>query len=172
MSKPKKSKEEKPKQKPSQVHPHRGLWQLEIMKAEKTENEKGKGRKLFNGRQIQDVIKRLEDIFIIGGGVTQACAHAEIAKQTYYEFIKDKPYLVDHFKHLSERLVIVSLNTIAKSAQNNPVTAMTILSKKMKEYSPSSTLLLGEDPDNKFTTLADMLKGIKMKNKQNENAGE
>lgn len=123
-----------------EVKPFRGLWQLELDKAEE-ENNEGKGRKWFNGRPIREIVKKIEDIFIIGGGVKQACAHAEISKQTYYEFLQDKPHLDDHFKDLQERLTIVALNTVAKAVPLNPNMAMTILERRMnKEYAETKNV--------------------------------
>jgi len=140
MTKKKKLKVVKEEKKPmtrqesGETKPFRGMWQLELDKAE-AENNEGKGRKWFNGRPIRDIVKKIEDIFIIGGGVKQACAHAEIAKQSFYDFLKDKPHLDDHFKDLQERLTIVALNTVAKAVPTNPSMALTILERRMnKEY--------------------------------------
>jgi len=123
-----------------ETKPYRGLWQLELDLAEE-ENNEGKGRKWFNGRPIRDIVKKIEDIFIIGGGVKQACAHAEIAKQSFYDFLKDKPHLDDHFKDLQERLTIVALNTVAKAVPTNPNMALTILERRMnKEYAETKNI--------------------------------
>ena len=121
-----------------ETKPYRGMWEQELDAAEKTE---GAGRPWFNGRPIRSIVKKLEDIFKIGGSVKQACAYAEIAKQSYYEFVKDKPKLLDHFEHLSENITIVALNTVAKAIPSNPSIAMTILERKMaKDFGETKQL--------------------------------
>ena len=39
-----------------------------------------------------EVIKKLEEVFSIGGSVGEACFYADISEETYYYFVKKWPF--------------------------------------------------------------------------------
>lgn len=42
-------------------------------------------------------VKKLEEAFLIGATVEEACFYADISKQTYYNWSKENPELFDRF---------------------------------------------------------------------------
>lgn len=93
-----------------------------------------------------DVVKKLEDAFSIGATIAEACIHAEITKQTYYNWIEDKPELLDYFKQLREKPVLKARNNIALLIQKGDgETSKWYLERKKRDEFSTRTEHTGKD---------------------------
>lgn len=93
-----------------------------------------------------EIVKKLEDAFSIGSTILEACIHAGISKQTYYNWIEDKPELLDYFEQLREKPVLKARNNIAKLIQNgDPETSKWFLERKKKDEFSLRTELTGKN---------------------------
>lgn len=80
----------------------------------------------------EEKVKKLEEVFAIDGTIEEACFYADISKQTYYDWLKRKPELIDRFDALRNRPVLKARQTVVKSL-DNPDHAFKYLEKKRKK---------------------------------------
>lgn len=77
-------------------------------------------------------VKKLEDAFIVGATVLEACFNANISKQTYYNWVEENPELLDRFELLKQSPILKARQTVVKALENDPRIAMRFLEKKLK----------------------------------------
>ncbi|MDY0097323.1 MAG: hypothetical protein RBS01_03180 [Candidatus Dojkabacteria bacterium] len=77
-------------------------------------------------------VKKLEDAFIVGATVLEACFNANISKQTYYNWVEENPELLDRFELLKQSPILKARKTIVKALENDPKIAMRFLERKLK----------------------------------------
>ncbi|MDD2578235.1 MAG: hypothetical protein PHP96_02520 [Candidatus Dojkabacteria bacterium] len=78
-------------------------------------------------------VKKLEDAFIVGATVLEACFNANISKQTYYNWVEENPELLDRFELLKQSPILKARKTIVKALENDPKIAMRFLERKLKD---------------------------------------
>lgn len=78
------------------------------------------------------IVKKLEDAFVLGCTVEEACFNAGISKQTYYNWTEENPELLDRFEQLKQSPILKARKTIVKALENDPKLAMKFLEKKLK----------------------------------------
>ena len=83
-------------------------------------------------------VKKLEDAFVLGATVKEACFNANISKQTYYNWIGENPELLDRFEILQQSPVLKARKCVVKEIEHNPTLAMRYLEKKLKTEFPES----------------------------------
>lgn len=72
-------------------------------------------------KKTETVVKKLEDLFKVGGTVEQACAYAGITKPTYYEWLdKDEDFLTKmeaakHYADIAAKNIVVEAITKKKN---------------------------------------------------------
>jgi hypothetical protein len=91
-----------------------------------------------------EVVQKLEEVFAIDGTVEEACFYADIARQTYYEWIKENPAFNDRFTALRERPVLKARQTVVKSL-DNPDNAFRYLERKKKNEFSTRNEFTGKD---------------------------
>jgi hypothetical protein len=80
-------------------------------------------------------VKKLEDAFIIGATIEEACFNANISKQTYYNWTEENPELLDRFKLLRKSPVLRARKTLYEALDNNPMLAYKFLKNRLKKES-------------------------------------
>lgn len=65
-----------------------------------------------------DVVGKLEQAFGIGCNVSQACIHANISRDTFYNFIKKNKKFSDRFKLLQQKPILQAKLTIYKNLED------------------------------------------------------
>lgn len=71
-----------------------------------------------DGRPVKiqgEVLKKLEDAFLIGASDVQACYHADISPQTLYNYQKKHPKFIERKKGLREHVSLAAKKNIAKA---------------------------------------------------------
>lgn len=87
-----------------------------------------------------EVVLKLEEAFAIGCNVSQACAYADIARNTFYVFLGKNPKYQDRIDELQERPILKARKTIYDNLQN-PETAKWFLERKVsKEFSTKAEI--------------------------------
>jgi len=71
------------------------------------------GRPLFNGKNSEQVVSKLEYAFSIDCTVKEACIYAGISTSSYYRFLNVEPEYRDRFELLRHTLPIKVKQTIA-----------------------------------------------------------
>ncbi len=117
-----------------------GTWRREVEEAIWEHERREGGPKLFHGRNVWEVVGKLEEAFKSGCTNPEACTDAEITEDQYYYFVKDKPELSKHFKLLKDNVqVIKARKTVDKALETDPGMAIKFLEKKRKQEFGNST---------------------------------
>lgn len=77
-------------------------------------------------------VKKLEEAFVLGCTVEEACFNADISKQTYYNWTEENPELLDRFDQLKQSPILKARKTIVRALETDPKLAMKFLEKKLK----------------------------------------
>ena len=118
-----------------------------------------KGKKNLGGRPIvltPEVVSKLEMAFSIDSTVTEACAFAEISRESFYRHLKINPTFSDRIEQLRQKPMLKARNVII-GALDDPDTAKWYAERKAKnEFStrqelaaPGGSPLLEPDPETK-----------------------
>lgn len=83
-------------------------------------------------KMTEETVKKLEEVFAIGGSDEEACFYADISKQTLYNYQQDHPEFVDRKEALKERPILKARQTVV-SALGDPNYAFKYLEKKRKK---------------------------------------
>lgn len=103
------------------------------------------GRKLFDGRNEEEVIRSLSAIWSIGGSDAQAALYAGLDKTTLSRVLKRRPDILQRKERLKEQPSIKARKTVVENL-NDVNTAKWYLERKHKdEFSLKSPL--GGDGD-------------------------
>lgn len=90
------------------------------------------GRKLFDGKNPEAVVQKLEQVFAFGGTDKEAYNYAEISKSAFYEYQKRHPEFLDKKQKLSALLVLKARKAIYDNL-DNPKIAIQYLKKVRPE---------------------------------------
>ena len=109
----------------------------------KNKIKKKPGPKDKGGRptiMTDDTIKKLEEVFALGGSDSEACFYANISKQTLYNYQKEHPEFVDRKEALKEKPILKARQTVVRSLDNPDYAFKYLERKKKDEFSPRQEL--------------------------------
>lgn len=92
-------------------------------------------------------VKKLEEAFILGASVNEACFNANISKQTYYNWTDENPELLDRFEQLRQAPILKARKCVVNAIEKNPTLAMRYLEKKLKSEFGNKDSDEGRDPN-------------------------
>ena len=110
-------------------------------------NSRGKFTKLTD-----DIVKKLEEIFLLDGTVEEACFFAGISKQTLYNWFKDNPKMQERMDALRNEPFLKARRTIVKNLENPQYAFEYMKRKKKDEFSERAELTGKEGKDLNPTT--------------------
>lgn len=88
-----------------------------------------------------DVIKKLEEAFLMDCTVWEACFSADISQQTYYTLIKEQPKLLERFEACREQPTINARKCLTNAILMDSDLALKYLERKRKlEFSTKQEL--------------------------------
>lgn len=90
-----------------------------------------------------EVVLKLEQAFAIDCTVVEACSYANIARNTFYEYLKANPQFQDRIDELRERPVLKARQTVVNSL-GDAHNAFKYLERKRKGEFGNSLELSGE----------------------------
>jgi hypothetical protein len=100
-----------------------------------------KGRKLFDGKNEQEVLQKLEQVFSIDGTDEEACVYADISPAALYAYQKKHPHFQEHKKALKNLPNLKARQELVKGLTGNPELALKYLERKLKsEFAPKAEL--------------------------------
>lgn len=85
-----------------------------------------------------EVIRKLEEVFAIGGTDLEACFWADISKTALYEYQEAHPEFKERKAKLKEKIVLAARQTVAKSIASDVNSAWRMLERKDPELNPKS----------------------------------
>ena len=89
-----------------------------------------------NGRpqKIDEMrIKKLEEVFAIGGTDGEACFYAEISPALLYKYQLNHPEFVERKESLKKRPFLLARQTVVKAVGSDPDMALKYLERKHKD---------------------------------------
>lgn len=89
----------------------------------------------------EEVLRKLEEAFLLGCSDREACLMADIAPVTLYEYQKLNPEYVERKESLKENPILIARTTVVNGLRSDADLSMKFLERKKKdEFSPSSTI--------------------------------
>ena len=80
-----------------------------------------------------EVIRKLEEVFGIGGSDGEACFYADISKTAFYEYCQKTPAFAEKKEALKERPILKARQELIKGLTDNPELALKYLERKRKK---------------------------------------
>lgn len=106
------------------------------MKGKKNPNA---GRKLFDGKNRDIVIAKLEEAAAIDASVDEMCFYADISRDSFYRYWNAHPEFRHRIEQLRNKPVLLARQEFIKGITGNPEIAIKYLERKKKdEFSPKS----------------------------------
>lgn len=136
----------------------------------KNKIKKKPGPKNKGGRptiMTDDTIKKLEEVFALGGSDSEACFYANISKQTLYNYQKEHPEFVDRKEALKEKPILKARQTVVK-ALDDPKDAQWFLERKRKEEFSLRSELTGPEGELLSPIKIEIVNGNKSDNSVSE----
>lgn len=99
---------------------------------EKNKKNKG-GRKLFDGKNREIVIRKLEEVWAMGGTDREAAMFAGISTSSLSEFLSKNPEVSERKELLLEKPILQARKTVVKALDVDYEFAMDYLEKKRPE---------------------------------------
>lgn len=103
---------------------------------------KNSGRKTFDGKEIKDVLAKLEQAALIDAPIEEMCFYADISPDAYYRYIKKNPKFRDRIQMLRERLTLKSRQNIAGSIEAGDIGLSKWMLERRKPIDFAETLKL------------------------------
>lgn len=104
------------------------------------------------------VLKKLEEVFAIGGTDKEACFYADISHQTLYNYQQEHPEFVERKEALKERPILKARKEVVNGIEGNPEFALKYLERKKKAEFSLRTEHTGEDGAPLFDSLVEIIK--------------
>lgn len=76
------------------------------------------GRPQFDGKDINMVLKKLDEAFSIGCSDVEACAYADISPAAMYEYQKKTPKFLERKRVLKEKPILLARKVVIDAMQN------------------------------------------------------
>ena len=95
------------------------------------------GRPLFNGKDYNEVILKLEQVWGIGGSDAEAALFAGISKTSLCEFLKANPPVAERKEELKNTPILAARQEVVKGIRSNPEFSLKFLERrKSDEFAP------------------------------------
>lgn len=126
------------------------------------------GRPRWDGQSEETVLRNLRYAFDIGCTDREACIHANIGQTVFYDYCKEHPEFAEEKELRKEKPILLARKVIMDAItlgdnETREFNSRWYLERKQKgEFSLRTESLHGEDPNNKFTSLADALKALEL----------
>lgn len=97
-----------------------------------------------------EILKKLEEVFSLGGTDKEACFYAGISIQTLYNYQIAHPGYVERKEALKEEPILLARRTVVKALKINPQSAAWYLERKAKKEFASRQEHTGADGEPLF----------------------
>lgn len=88
----------------------------------------------------KETIRKLEEVFAIGGSDSEACFYADISKESLYAYCRKHPEFTDRKESLKEKPILKARQTVVKSLDQPDYAFKYLERKKKDEFSPRKEL--------------------------------
>ena len=94
--------------------------------------KKGAGRKQFDGKSIDDVVRKLETAWALDCTDTEACALADISQSALVDFLKKNPTISEKKHRLKQTPFLSARAAVIEAFKDDPNLALKYLERKLK----------------------------------------
>jgi hypothetical protein len=99
-------------------------------------NRISSGRKLWDGKDEQAILHKLEEAFSYDCTDEEACFYADISTSTLYNYQKKNPAFLERKQALKSRVILLARKTVVNNLTKDPNFALRYLERKRsKEFS-------------------------------------
>jgi hypothetical protein len=92
----------------------------------------------------EEVVKKLEEAFLLGCSDIEACFYADISKQTLYNYQDANPEFIDRKEQLKANPVFIARRTVVRDVAEKGELALKFLERKKKdEFGTSQDINIG-----------------------------
>ena len=88
----------------------------------------------------KETIRKLEEVFAIGGSDSEACFYAGISKESLYAYCREHPEFTDRKESLKEKPILKARQTVVRSLDQPDYAFKYLERKKKDEFSPRQEL--------------------------------
>jgi hypothetical protein len=133
----------------------------------KVVNKGGRPKKKHPGGRptvmTEETIRKLEEVFALGGTDQEACMWADISHQTLYDYQKLNPKFVERKEALKETPILRARRTLVGGLEKDPDLSLKYLERKRKdEFSTKQTIEHGADKES-ISELTEFFRSIAKK---------
>lgn len=91
------------------------------------------GRKLFDGKNEKDVIRKLENVWGLGGTDAEAAFYADISKAALSEYLTKHPDISERKEALKNNPILLARKSVIDGIKIDPDLALKYLERKCKD---------------------------------------
>ena len=88
------------------------------------------GRRLFDGKSEQEVIRKLEQVWSLDGTDAEAALFADISKASLSDYLKKHPAITERKEALKNSPVLKARQVVVTGLNGNPELALKYLERK------------------------------------------
>lgn len=111
----------------------------------KEQHYKKVGRKVFDGKDKDTVIAKLEEAARIDAPIDEMCFYADISRDSYYRYIKKNPKFRNRIEQLRQRLPLKSRQNIALAIENQDISLSKWMLERKRPDEFSETINVNEN---------------------------
>lgn len=104
-----------------------------------------RGRKLFDGKDEERVVQKLEAAFSLDCTDEEACFYGDISTSALYEYQKKHPEFLERKKRFKQRPVFAARKSVVEALSESPTLALQYLERKRKSEFAVRSEFTGED---------------------------
>lgn len=106
----------------------------------KNNNRKNAGRKIFDGKNPEIVLQKLEQVWSLGGSDLAAASYADISVGALSDYLKKHPEISERKELFKQRPILKALKSVFDGL-DDPDLAMKYLERKLpNEYAPQQKI--------------------------------
>ncbi|MFA5729687.1 MAG: hypothetical protein WC938_00445 [Candidatus Paceibacterota bacterium] len=124
-------------------------------------NKKGRKHKID-----KIILRKLEEVFALGGTDEEACLYADIGKSTLYDYQNENPEFSERKHLLKQRPILLARQEVINGLKGNPELALKYLERRKKdEFGLRHEIVATEEVDILRLSYEQRLKRLREKNK-------
>jgi hypothetical protein len=104
-----------------------------VKKVIKKKNPKGAGRKWFDGKNEQNVLSKLKDVWKYGGTDVEAAFYADISVPALQRYLSANPELREEKVRMKSNPILIARKTVVDGLKYDPDLSLRYLERKKKD---------------------------------------
>lgn len=115
-----------------------------INKVGRPKKKSNRGRKPFDGKSEEEVLRKLRSAYDFGATDIEACVHAGISVSTLHKYMKANPKFKEERVGRKQTPILAAKKLLCKDLETNVETAKWYLERKRKDEFSTKAIITGE----------------------------